>query len=216
MVYLYNMISIKMSDEYGNIYCFSNPSMPGIVKIGMTMRTPEERAKELYTTGVALPFKIEFAKKVNNPSQKERELHILLEDYYERPNSRREFFHVSPEKVHKFFNIIDGEMWVETSVEEDEPRPPIAKGCRDMAKCFITGQRIRHSCRKTDTEPWIGIYDSSKNGIIYDGTLYTSISTFASNHYVVERPDRTSQVNGWDECECELDGNWISTFNLPG
>lgn len=203
-----------MSDEYGNIYCFSNPSMPGIVKIGMTMRTPEERAKELYTTGVALPFKIEFAKKVNNPSQKEKDLHILLEDYHERPNSRREFFHVSPEKVYKFFNIIDGEMWIETP--EEEVRPPIVKGCRDMAKCFINGQRIRHSCRKTDTEPWIGIYDSSKDVIVYDGILYTSISTFASNHYAAERPDRTSQVNGWDECECEVDGNWISTFNLPG
>ena len=210
-----------MSDEYGYIYCFSNPSMKGIVKIGMTMRTPEERKKQLYTTGVALPFKIEFAKKVYNPFQKEKDLHILLEDYYERL-PRREFFHVSPEKVHKFFNIIDGEMWVETSEEEvqeedeDVVRPPIVKGCRDMAKCFINGQRIRHSCRKTNTEPWIGIYDSSKNGIIYDGTLYTSISTFASNHYATERPERTSQVNGWDECECEVDGNWISTFNLPG
>ena len=182
MIYLYSVISIKMSDEYGYIYCFSNSSMQGIVKIGMTMRTPEERAKELYTTGVALPFKIEFAKKVCNPSQKEKDLHILLEEYYDRPNSRREFFVVSPKKVHKFFNIIDGEMWIETHEDKDKED---VKRCRDMAKCFINGQRIRHSCRKTDTEPWIGIYDSSKNGIIYDGTLYTSISTFASNHYVL-------------------------------
>ena len=50
-----------MTDGY--IYCFSNQSMPGILKIGMTQRTPEERVKELFTTGVALPFNIEFAKK---------------------------------------------------------------------------------------------------------------------------------------------------------
>jgi len=172
------------------------------------MRTPEERAKELYTTGVALPFKIEFAKKVNNPCQKEKDLHILLEEYYERPNSRREFFVVSPEKIHKFFNIIDGEMWIET---QEDVRPIVVKRGRDMAKCFTSGQRIRHTIANSTR---IGMYDSSKNGIVYDGTLL-SIYKFASNHYAAERPDRTSEVNGWKECECEVDGNWVSTFTLP-
>ena len=207
-----------MSDEYGYIYCFSNPSMQGIVKIGMTMRTPEERLHEANASDTWRPptqYKIEFAKKVLDASQKEKDLHILLEKYHGRINSRKEFFHVSPDDARLFFNTMDGEIWVETPEDKDKVQE-VVKGCRRMAKCFINGQRIRHSCRKTDTEPWIGIYDSSKDVIIYDGTLYTSISTFASNHYAIERPDRTSQVNGWDECECEVDGNWISIFNLPG
>jgi len=39
----------------GWIYCLSNPSMPGILKVGMTDKTPEERAKTLFTTGVPSP-----------------------------------------------------------------------------------------------------------------------------------------------------------------
>jgi hypothetical protein len=30
----------------------------------------------------------------------------------------------------------------------------------------------------------------------------------------MERPDRVKSANGWKECECEVDGKWISTKNL--
>ena len=52
----------------GWVYCLSNPSMPGLLKIGMTLQTPEKRAKGLFSTGVAEAFVIEFAKKVKFPS----------------------------------------------------------------------------------------------------------------------------------------------------
>ena len=29
------------------------------------------------------------------------------------------------------------------------------------------------------------------------------------------RPDRTSSSNGWKECMCEINQQWISTFRLP-
>ena len=91
----------------GWVYCLSNPSMPELVKIGMTERTPEERAKELSTTGVPTPFVIEFAKKVKNPAQKEATLHALLEKYAERTNARREFFRTTPDVVRQFFDLMD-------------------------------------------------------------------------------------------------------------
>ena len=109
-----------MSDEYGYIYCFSNPSMPGIVKIGMTERIPEDRLSEANASDTwrpPTPYKIEFAKKVLDASRKEKILHTLLEEYTDRINSRREFFRVSPEKVRNFFDLMDGEMCVED--EED-------------------------------------------------------------------------------------------------
>ena len=107
--------------QTGYVYCMSNPSMPGILKVGMTTRTPEDRAKELFKTGLPTPFKVEFAKLVSEPKKKETTLHLLLEQYTERVNAKREFFRVSPEIVKTFFDLMDGEMWVDTrKVEEDE------------------------------------------------------------------------------------------------
>jgi hypothetical protein len=211
--------------DCGYVYCMSNPTMPGILKVGKTLRTPEERAKELFTTGVALPFKIEFAKKVTDPKGKERLLHKLLEQYHTRIHPRREFFRVSSEEVLGFFGLMDGEMWTDTLVtedteesddEDDEEEEPVRRavlGCRDMAKCFVNGQRIRHTIGINKT--WIGVYDSFKKCVVYDGKAFT-LNAFACNHYTTERPDRTSRCNAWKECECEVDGKWISTFSLRG
>jgi hypothetical protein len=107
-----------MTDGY--IYCLSNPYMPGILKVGMTERTPEERVKELFTTGVPSPFKVEFAKRVKDPKGKESSLHLLLEKYTKRVSYRREFFVVSPEEIRNFFDLMDGEMWSETRVEAEK------------------------------------------------------------------------------------------------
>jgi hypothetical protein len=221
-----------MTDGY--IYCFSNPSMPGILKVGMTERTPEARLSEANASDTWRPptsYKIEFAKKVSNSSQKEKTLHILLEQYTVRIHPRREFFRVTPEEVRKFFDLMDGEMWAETHTEEEkeeeeeeeeedtssESAPRVkatgVKGCRDMTKCFTNGQRIRHTIGINKT--WIGTYDSSKNGIIYGGKIYT-LHKFAVSHYESERPDRVSNVNAWKECRCEVDGKWFSTYSLPG
>jgi hypothetical protein len=207
--------------------------MPGILKVGMTERTPEVRLSEANASDTwrpPMPYKIEFAKKVPDASGKEKTLHILLEQYTERINPRREFFRVSPEEVRKFFDLMDGEMWAETCAEEGEeeeeeeeedtssesaPRvkPAGVKGCRDMANCFTNGQRIRHTIGINKT--WIGTYDSKKNGIVYDGKFYRSLSNFALLHRRVYNPTRMS-TNGWTHCECEVDGKWISTYSLPG
>jgi hypothetical protein len=89
----------KMSEGY--IYCFSNPSMPGLLKIGVTTKTPEERVKELFTTSVATPFNIEFSRRVSYPFQKEKVIHRILENY-RLPS--REFFNIS---VKEAANVID-------------------------------------------------------------------------------------------------------------
>jgi len=212
----------------GCIYCFSNPSMPGILKVGMTERTPEARLREANTSDTwrpPTPYKIEFAKKVSNPSQKEKTLHTLLQKHTDRIHPHREFFRASTEEVLLYFDLMDGEMWPETCIEEEEeedspseqaPRVKATgvEGCRDMAKCFIDGQRIRHPIGINNT--WIGTYDYSRNGIVYDGNFYKSLSGFAGAHYSIDRTDRCKEANGWKECECEVEGEWISTYSLPG
>ena len=202
-----------MTEGEGHLYCFSNKSMPGIFKVGMTERTPEERLKEANKpdTWKANPFEIEYAKKVFNPKQKETTLHILLSQY--RINPKREFFKISSEKIKNYFDLMDGEWWIETFKEEEIIIHKTKLGCRDMSKCFTNGQRIKHTTA-LNHKTWIGIYDSSKNGIVYDTKFFKSISAFAETHNSVDRPDRTKAANGWSDCECEIDGKWISTFNL--
>ena len=201
----------------GYIYCFSNEGMPGLLKVGMTERTPELRLNEANNSGTwTLPsYKIVIAKKVLNPKQKELTLHILLSQYTQRIHPKREFFRVSQEEVKTFFDLIDGELWVETLEKEEEEYEEYEedkKSSRNMANCFTNGQRIRHTIGINKT--WIGIYDASKNEIICDTKSYKSLSGFASTHYSIERPDRGNSANGWAECDYEVDGKWISTYTL--
>ena len=110
-----------MSDGY--LYCFSNDSMPGILKIGMTERTPEIRLKEANSSDTwrpPTPYKINFAKKVYNAKQKETTLHMILTQYTERINPKREFFRVSSEEIMKFFELIDGDLWVKNNDNKDD------------------------------------------------------------------------------------------------
>jgi hypothetical protein len=203
--------------------------MPGILKVGMTDRTPDIRLNEANNSGTwTIPsYKIVIAKKVLNPKQKELTLHMLLSQYTERIHPKREFFRVSEEEVKTLFDLIDGELWVKTPEEEEDDEEEeedededdtkksshnIKKNSRNMSKCFTDGQRLRHTIGINKT--WIGIYDASKNEIICDMKSYKSLSGFAGTHYSIERPDRVNSANGWAECECEVNGKWISTYGL--
>ena len=211
----------------GYIYCLSNPLYNGIYKVGMTENDPKVRKEQLNTTGVPLPFKIEFAKKVKDYKEKEKLLHKLLTQYGERINPRREFFKISLEEIKAFFDLMDGEIYQEvdnsiiiddvieiSSSEDDEIKlESKSKLYRDMKKCFNNRQRIRHVIGITDI--WIGVYDYESNKILYNGNQYNSLSSFSSSHYKESRPDRTNKSNGWLECECETENDkWISTNNL--
>jgi hypothetical protein len=209
--------------SYGYLYCFSNESMPNILKIGMTERTPETRLSEANSSDTwrpPTPYKIEFAKKVLNPKQKESTIHMLLEQYTQKINPKREFFRVSVEEVKTFFDLMDGDGWIENKIQEEDEedeedkKSPI-KYCRDIKKCFVNGQRIRHTIGINKT--WIGIYNSSTNEIICNEKVYQGISPlnqFVKSHYKIERSDRVSNANAWSECEYEVNGKWISTYNI--
>lgn len=74
--------------------------MPGIVKIGMTERSEmDARLRELYTTGVPLPFECKFACKVKKSEcgKIEKALHTAFAP--QRINANREFFRIAPEQA---------------------------------------------------------------------------------------------------------------------
>ena len=82
----------------GWIYVLSNPSMPGIVKIGMTTISPELRCKELSSsTGVPTPFVLQKAFHVDKPREVEKYIHQKLSLF--RISDRREFFEVAVSAV---------------------------------------------------------------------------------------------------------------------
>lgn len=124
----------------GYIYCCSNASMPGILKIGMTERTPEDRLREANTSDTwkpPTPYNIEFAKKVLNPSQKEKTMHSVLKEHRIHPD--REFFRVSLKEVKIHFDSMDGEEPSEEEEpseyeeeEEDDPMTAMAKTQKQM------------------------------------------------------------------------------------
>lgn len=82
----------------GVVYVLSSPAMPGIVKIGRTSQSDVQlRIAQLYGTGVPVPFSVEFAARVPNPTEVERALHIAFAP--QRLNPRREFFRIEPEQA---------------------------------------------------------------------------------------------------------------------
>jgi hypothetical protein len=75
------------------LYILSNPSMPGLLKVGWTSDFPEtRRLQELFTTGVPEPFRLEFCLEVVNGLGAEKKAHKALEMYRYRAN--REFFKI--------------------------------------------------------------------------------------------------------------------------
>lgn len=79
----------------GWVYVLSNPSIPSWVKVGWTKGGPEDRSKELQSTGVPTPFKVETAFLFSNRADVvEGRAHELLSE--KRVSSAREFFDCTP------------------------------------------------------------------------------------------------------------------------
>lgn len=80
------------------VYVLTNPSMPGLVKIGFTAdEDANRRIGQLYTSGVPVPFNLEFACRVPNAHEVERALHLAFGPH--RINPGREFFRIEPEQA---------------------------------------------------------------------------------------------------------------------
>lgn len=80
------------------VYVLTNPAMPGLAKIGYTAQDEAStRIGQLYTTGVPVPFTIEFACRVENGAAVESALHTAFSP--SRINPKREFFRIEPEQA---------------------------------------------------------------------------------------------------------------------
>lgn len=83
---------------HGFVYVLGNQSMPGIYKIGFTLKHPMERITELSrATACPTPFDLLAFIGCANPQGVEAEIHGALDDH--RVNDAREFFKVDPQSI---------------------------------------------------------------------------------------------------------------------
>ncbi len=81
----------------GYIYILSNPSMPGLVKIGRSVYGGRKRAGEINQTGVPSPFVLEMEILIDDHEEYEAEVHNSLSHYRESEN--REFFRIDVQEA---------------------------------------------------------------------------------------------------------------------
>ena len=81
-----------------------------------------------------------------------------------------------------------------------------------MAKCFTNGQRIRHTIDSNKVV--IGTYNSETNRIVLDDTISFKGPGGLSNYNYGPDSRMYGHSDGWGTCECEVEGKWISTFDL--
>lgn len=109
--------------DYGIVYLLTNPFMPGLVKIGMTSQEDiDKRMKELYTTGVPVPFECQYACRVKkcDCAKIERALHTAFAP--NRVNANREFFRIQVEQakaILELFNHVDVTETVSEEIQND-------------------------------------------------------------------------------------------------
>ena len=97
---LRNVIMPKSTIRCQWVYILSNPTMPGLVKIGFTKNRPTKRAKEINAaTGVAMDFIVEWAFPCFNAHDLEKEVHAYLQSEGFRVNNKKEFFNITLEQA---------------------------------------------------------------------------------------------------------------------
>lgn len=119
--------------EPGIVYVLTNPSMPGLVKIGKTTRgSIEVRLSELYSTGVPVPFECAYAGRVQDETRVERAFHLAFGPY--RINPKREFFQIEPEQAIALLEVM--------AIEDVTPRIQAEAAAVD-AESTEAGNRLK-------------------------------------------------------------------------
>ncbi|WP_072041361.1 GIY-YIG nuclease family protein [Leptolyngbya iicbica] len=111
----------------GILYFLTNPSMPGLVKIGYTTGKLGVRLQQLSSTGVPSPFEVVATFYVKDSKRCEAAVHAKLHSY--RDNPKREFFSAGVdvllrEAIEEIIPFLDGNFpHSSTAVQSEEFSP---------------------------------------------------------------------------------------------
>lgn len=173
--------------EYGIVYLLTNPVMPGLVKIGMTTREDiDARMKELYSTGVPVPFECQFACRVKKSDcvKIEKALHTAFEP--QRINANREFFRIQVNQAKAILELfhhtdITEEVTdeIENDLTDDDKVASIkAQTHRPALNFYEMGMQKGDKLVWKD-DPSVTVTIASERRVIYEGKE-TSISFLSS------------------------------------
>jgi len=112
----------------GKVYILTNDAMPGIIKIGITESSVEDRMKSLDTTPVPMPFRFHFAIESDKFKEIEKLMHNAFSKFRIRDN--REFFKMDAENAVSALKIsgapeikLNNDMIDQDGIKiEDEPK----------------------------------------------------------------------------------------------
>ncbi len=177
-----------MMMEYGIVYLLTNPVMPGLVKIGMTTQEDiDKRMKELYTTGVPVPFECQFACRVKKTdcAKIEKALHTAFSP--QRVNANREFFRIQVDQARAILELFHHEDVTESVsdeiqndlTEEDKSATIKAKQHRPALNFYEMGMQKGDVLVWKDN-PTISVVISSERKVLYEGEE-TSISALSAS-----------------------------------
>lgn len=172
----------KQQYNFGIVYVLTNPAMPRLVKIGMTTRdNMDARMKELYGTGVPVPFECKYACKVkpSDCAKIEKALHTAFAP--NRINANREFFQIKPEQamaILELFNREDVTQEITEEIDNDltsedkSATEKINSSRRPPLNYFEMGMKKGDILTFTkDTTIEVSIIDEKK--VMYQGETYS-------------------------------------------
>lgn len=156
-------------DNKGIVYVLSNSAMPGLVKIGMTTRESiDTRMKELYSTGVPVPFDCVYAceVKVSDCAKIEKALHKAFEP--NRINANREFFRIDATQATAILELFDRKDITSEVTAEIENDLTV----EDKA----ASEKIKSARRPPMNYREMGINTGAKLTFVKDSTVQVAIS----------------------------------------
>ena len=178
-------MAIPQIEKSGFVYIMSNPSMPGLIKVGRTARSPILRTKDddLSSTGIPTPFTVEYHAWFDDMWEAEKLAHKTLWDYHHG----KEFFKIDvAAAIYKIENLGIKYTRLFSKPEEDEKVKKIAqKKQEDFDKRIKKSKTLFGYAEAYRIECYKGYWDADEAIQKYDEFIKYA------NNLLISYPDKS-------------------------